>query len=146
MSKPIPALSLYQPWASAIQWRDKLFETRHYKPPSWLIGGLLAIHAAKRWTLAEARCMKHLVLKYSEVREHLSPDGLLRPPLGAILCVCRVIDYHPTDLLRASLSEKELDFGNYSDGRFAWELEVLKVPEAPIPAIGKQGIWWWTHE
>jgi activating signal cointegrator 1 len=143
MSKPIPTLSLWQPWGSLIAHGFKRFETRSFKPPQYLVGALLAIHAAKRWTADEARQMKTFVLTYPAVRAKLSPDGLLRPPLGAILCVCRLVDYHPTELIRSSLSDQERAFGNYDDGRFAWELEVLKVPPAPIPAKGAQGIWKW---
>ena len=41
------ALSLWQPWASAIAVGAKVFETRHWATER---RGLIAIHAAKRWT------------------------------------------------------------------------------------------------
>lgn len=39
-------------------------------------------------------------------------------------------------------SELELAFGNWTPGRYAWELANVK-PVGPIPAKGQQGLWWW---
>lgn len=138
------AISLWQPWASLVALQFKKFETRSWKPPKSLIGEPLAIHAAKRWTVEEARFMKQFVLRFPAVGATLAPDHLLRPPLGVVLCACTLVDYHPTELIRDSLSEQELAFGNYDDGRFAWELEFIRAPKDPIPAQGKQGIWDWN--
>ena len=34
-------------------------------------------------------------------------------------------------------------FGNYSVGRYLWELTDIEKLDTPIPAIGRQGIWNW---
>lgn len=40
--------------------------------------------------------------------------------------------------------EPERSFGDYTPGRYAWELTcVLRLPQ-PIPAKGAQGLWNWT--
>lgn len=40
----------------------------------------------------------------------------------------------------------EFHLGDYSDGRYAWELtNVQQLPE-PIPVKGKQGLWNWIGE
>ena len=44
------ALSLWQPWASAIALGHKRIEPRHWTTS---YRGLIAIHAAKRWTADE---------------------------------------------------------------------------------------------
>jgi hypothetical protein len=35
----------------------------------------------------------------------------------------------------------EFIFGDYSDGRFAWEVPVIEVFAEPIPAKGQLGLW-----
>src|SRR5579885_2158306 len=42
------ALSLWQPWASLMADGRKKIETRHWRPPAWLLGQPLAIHATMR--------------------------------------------------------------------------------------------------
>ncbi|MBA7528369.1 hypothetical protein ES705_20552 [subsurface metagenome] len=45
--------------------------------------------------------------------------------------------------LRKDIDQRELAFGDYSDGRFAWEMELIRRFDPPIPARGHQGFWWW---
>lgn len=137
-------ISLWQPYASLIAYGFKEYETRSFQPPKVLIGHILGIHAAKRWTVEEARYMKRFVLDYPDVREKLSPDGLLRPPLGAILCACRLVAVYRSEAHYYQVDEKERAFGDWSPGRFVWKLEVVKVPPEPIPARGMQGIFEWS--
>lgn len=63
-------------------------------------------------------------------------------PLGCIVAACRLIAVHRVETL-TSLTELERAVGNYAPGRYAWELDVMKLPAEPIPAAGKQGIWDW---
>lgn len=139
------AISIWQPWASLIAHSLKIYETRHWKPSENLIGGLLAIHASKRWTADEARCMKRFVLDYADVKAKLSPDGLLRPPLGAIVAACRLIAVYRSEEHFYQVDEKERTFGDWSPGRYVWQLEVVKLPPEPIPARGAQGIFTWEY-
>lgn len=136
-------ISLWQPWASLVAYGFKQYETRHWKPSENIIGGLLAIHAARRWTVEEARYMKHFVLTYPDVKEKLSPDGLLRPPLGAIVAACRLVAVYRSEEHFYQVDEKERAFGDWTPGRYVWKLEVVKLPAEPIPARGAQGIFNW---
>lgn len=137
----IKAVTVWQPWASAIAAGLKVYETRVWKPgPSHLeVGEELAIHAGMRAVAAPP-----------DVEAYLA--SLPRPlprPLGAVVCVCRVIGFQPTDDLVAagSLSATELLLGNYSPGRWAWQLEVLRRFPSGIQALGHQGIWnWWGEQ
>jgi activating signal cointegrator 1 len=147
VTKSMPCISLWQPWASLVAHGFKQYETRSWQPPKKCIGALLAIHAAKRWTADEARYMKRFVLAYPDVREKLYSDPpLLRPPLGAILCVCRLVACYPSNEHYYEVDDKERAFGDWSPGRFVWKLEVVKVPATPIPYAGKQGIFQWEYE
>ncbi|WP_253299501.1 hypothetical protein [Paenibacillus barcinonensis] len=37
----------------------------------------------------------------------------------------------------------EYHFGDYSDGRFAWQLDDVVQLQEPIPAKGQLGLWNW---
>ena len=124
------ALTLYQPWASLVAARAKRNETR-----SWgtRYRGPLAIHAGMKkmdrvWSVDELE------------RAGLASGNL---PFGAIVCIAKLIDCVPAARVRASVSSTELNFGNYSDGRWVWILEVTEAFATPVPARGRQGLWEW---
>ena len=123
------AISLWQPWASAIALGLKTYETRHWatspKP-------CLAIHAAKRWTGDE----RHFSAVMAQV--HDTP-ALEAPPLGAVVAVCDLTACLRTEDVRNKLSARELDFGNYGEGRFAWQLTNIVALKEPVPYTGRQG-------
>lgn len=88
--------------------------------------------------------------RYDHLRENTSdPTELLAIDLhaahgfGAVLCTADLVAIEETLLVRADLSEQELLFGNYEDGRYAWFLENVKRFEAPIPVKGNRMLWNW---
>lgn len=121
------ALSLWQPWASAIALGQKRIETRH-----WTTGyrGLIAIHAAKRWT-ADERLIHEI-----EVDAGRMPPVL---PLGAILATANLVAIRRTEDL-AGISELERYWGNYGPGRFGWVLDDIRPLPEPVPYKGAQGL------
>lgn len=127
-------LSLWQPWASMVQFGAKRYETRSWATP---YRGLLAIHAAKKWTGELSRTCGRS--PFSDVLRsygmYTDGTGL---PLGSILSVHRLIDCRPAEEVYPEISEQERDFGNYADGRFAWQLERVQVLDKPIPYRGLQ--------
>jgi hypothetical protein len=120
------ALSLWQPWASAIALGHKRIETRHW---STSYRGLLAIHAAKRWTREEREFAAFLPIEL--------PDVL---PLGAIVATANLVDIRRTEDLLPSISTTEEIFGNYGPGRFGWILEDIRPLREPVPYPGRQGL------
>lgn len=53
---------------------------------------------------------------------------------------------HVPDFVRCIVpSEQELMFGNWTPGRYAWEIANVKMID-PIPASGRQGLWAWNGE
>lgn len=137
------ALTLWQPWASLIALGLKQYETRSW---STSYRGLLAIHAARR-------PMRVLDLT-DEIRGALESRGATWEtiPVGAVLCVVRLVDVMPTEHVVAlaeqdpRIRDQELAFGNYGPDRFAWQLELIRVAPEPIPARGAQGLWTWQYE
>jgi activating signal cointegrator 1 len=126
------ALTLWQPWASLIVMGHKQYETRSWKRDS-LIGERIAIHAAKRPPKDLPRDLLHELTTLK-----LVPSGL---PLGAVLGTGVVTDFHQTELLAPSLTRREIAFGDYAAGRWAWRLDDVKMLPEPEPARGRQGIW-----
>jgi hypothetical protein len=151
------AISLWQPWASAMALGSKLNETRHW---STKYRGPLAIHAAKR------RKIDELIFLGS----HWGWIGALNPrgvvfgkkwkiqdelPFGALLAVGNLVDCRPTgsftdaelDEMRYPADDKrrmygwtERRMGNYELGRFGWVFEGMKLLPEPIPFVGRQGL------
>lgn len=125
------ALTLWQPYATLIAIEAKRYETR-----SWatVYRGPLVIHAAKRWTAEEkALC------EQPSFCDRLQGVEL---PLGAALCVVDLVDVVPIESIsRTMLSVDELAFGDYTDGRFAWRLDNVRVFDEPVKCKGFQGLW-----
>ena len=125
------ALTLWQPYATLIMEGVKWYETRLWRPPRDLY--VLAIHAGLRLDADGQQQIAHIA------------DPRRAYPRGVVLGVVHVIHAHHTKDLPA-VSADELILGDFSPGRFAWELEVLEVFDEPIPAKGKQGFWEWERE
>jgi hypothetical protein len=121
------AISLWQPWASAVALGVKRVETRHW---STNYTGPLVIHAAKRWTRAER--------EFAQIEHTL---GRLPPrlPLGALVATCTLMGCRLTQDVSHQLGSIERMYGNYDAGRFAWFLTDIKPFSEPIPWKGAQG-------
>lgn len=123
------ALSLTQPWASAVALGVKQWETR-----SWptRFRGEVCIHAAKgfpRWAKDFAS---------TELTLGRLPARL---PLGAIICVCELTECRQTETVAPEVSAIERLYGDYSPGRYAFKLENVRVLTEPVPARGALGFW-----
>lgn len=129
------ALSLWQPWATLIAVGAKEYETR-----SWTTDyrGSLVIHAAKRWTAEQVMAKERLAFAYLAVRQ------IHEWPLGMALCVVDLVAIIPTTLIADQISHQERALGDFSRGRYAWQLANVRRFEKPIPARGEQGLWDWT--
>lgn len=133
------ALSLWQPWASLIAFGAKRFETRSY---AMGVKGELAIHAAKK----QDRDCLGLCLE-EPFRSALVGGGIEKIgdlPFGAVVARVKILGCHRVEDVRDSLSAEERAFGDYRDGRFAWEFELIEKFDDPIPARGAQGFWFWN--
>lgn len=142
------ATTLHQPWAS-------LFVVEYYAPDcgkrdetrSWPTGhrGWLAIHAAKgglsKRELADY-CAEPLF------RSALARIGITQPselPRGAVVAVGCLRSCVPTEerYPTPTPADPNWHFGNFSPGRWAWQLDpIIALPE-PIEASGHQKLWTW---
>lgn len=155
------AISLWQPWASAIALGLKTFETR-----SWAAecpaGTRIAIHASlrdvgdkappgkrtrgwwlehvKRATTAEAQTAR-------AVFEQAKIFDWCDLPLGAVVCTCELVAVHATEPLveRGAVPPLECVWGNYAPGRYAWQLANVERLATPAPAKGWQNFFIWDE-
>jgi hypothetical protein len=143
------AITIHQPWATLIALGEKKFETRGWKTN---YRGPIAIHASKQ-LLYDHRLPK----LSSTLWEHgfRKEDDF---PLGCVLAIAELVDCRKVSdwltnkgmpVLHGAeddyyLDDKEYAFGDYTPGRYAWELINIKRIE-PVPVKGKQGLWNWNY-
>jgi len=129
----------------------KKVETRSWRT---YYTGPLAIHAAKgfpayaREMLAYGHFARALYAAGHTIGRDPTRRGSMEIthdlPLGAIVATCRLVRCLRTEDIEPDLSPRELAFGDYEPGRWAWVLaDVVRLPE-PIPAVGHLGLWEWT--
>lgn len=158
------AVTIWQPWASLIACGAKKYETRGW-PTKYR--GPIAIHAALKKPPAPWPELGEVLDQYAEKMGRL--DEL---PRGAIIATAELVNvwrivHHPgTDVDEAknipigaeslTLDKHAPDFGDFfvptaqemalgdwTPGRYAWELANVKILPVPIPIKGKQGLWNW---
>lgn len=153
------AITLWQPWGTLWAADEKFYETR-----SWATSyrGLMAIHAAARspklgvYTFNDAKSLYQLISSLKDigvVPEEMpnakAAEFILRSdvlPTGAVIGQGDLIGCHLIDEAFVSkLSEKEKMFGDFTLGRYAWEMRGKELFENPIPVKGGQRIWNWER-
>ena len=164
------AITVWQPWASLLARNLKLFETRSWATN---YRGPIAIHAAAltipqvlkklfplgAWDYHPDYQAKKAFLDV--VTEALNPYTLEGLPLGAVVATAELVGCHKivrhggrgmsargpgwleTGIGIYEPTERELMFGDWAPGRYAWEFKDMKLV-TPVPAKGKQGLWEWN--
>lgn len=147
------AITIHQPWASLIAIGAKRFETR-----GWATNyrGPIAIHAGKQ---KDADTCLMLASEHVCIWRNIVPM-----PFGSIIATAELIECWEVigdadvpipnvkvlnsgnRMFGMSQDTDEFHFGDYSIGRFAWELSNVKMLAEPIPAKGQQRLWNWNHE
>jgi hypothetical protein len=151
MGESLPALTLYQPWASLIAAGAKPYEWRGWPAPQRMIGRRIAIHAGARKVrrddiadiiddLIEGSTSLNVEISIPLLAQwFLSPEIL---PRSSVLCTAvlgepiRASDYaqaHGTDSDRVDHT------------KWGWPLTAIEVLEPFVPAKGMQGFWTWRR-
>ena len=128
----MPAVSLWQPWASLVAIGAKPFETRSFPIPRRLLGKRVAIHAAARPCFVDfdQDTIDAITDAFGQCGWNYSlPRGVI--VATAILAESIPVERVPHDM-----------FGDYSAGRWAWWLEDRRPVRPHIPAKGRQQIGW----
>lgn len=118
-------LTLWQPWAHAVAHLGKRVENRPWKPPSTILGRLVAIHAAARRDEADELRAEQFI----RTAVGLDVPAASTLSRGTIVAIARVTGF-------VTKSTDPWFFGPYG-----WQLtDVVALPE-PIPCRGMQGLW-----
>lgn len=139
------AITIKQPWATLIALGEKQFETRSWQTK---YRGPIAIHAGK--SVDKEAC------EDSWIKDVLAEHGITswkQLPTGVVLAAAELIDCHKVSLGVGSvvctsgpiIQGLEYYFGDYTEGRFAWELTNLRVLPEPVPAKGQLSLWNWDE-
>ena len=160
------AITLWQPWASLIVYGFKTYETR-----SWSTDyrGWLAIHASKKqpahvgWML-NVKDPAHESALFWECLEACGYYEFKDMPRGVVLGhvqLVNVLQVEDVDVRyvdstdrgnrraddKAIICHRDLVFGDWTPGRFAWELRDPVIFNTPVPSRGSQKLWeWGNHE
>ena len=144
------ALTLMQPFATLVAIGAKTNETRSWKT---IHRGRIAIHASARITpefqrICQAEPFRGILKKagYRSWRDL---------PRGAVLCTislteCKEIIEENQEKQYAILEDEtmvadnEFYFGDYTPGRYAWQLQDVSQFNKPIQAKGQLSLWEWN--
>lgn len=152
------ALTVWQPWASLLAIEAKRYETRgwetSYRGPIAIHAAVKPVHESLTGLLLGAETYAAVIAALADRYRQGHPSDL---PTGAIIAVAELIGCHEIrddgsgKKLRAYIQRpnyrqeyiqgNELLFGDFTPGRFAWELKSVRMLDKPIPAKGRQGLW-----
>lgn len=133
------AISLHQPWATAVALGLKQYETRSWSTKH---RGPIAIHATKKRSLDQA------VLFDGWLRENFKIHMAFEDALdldfdclhfGAIIAVADLRYAVASDRVQPNSTERLL--GDFSPGRYAWRLDNVRRLTCSIVCRGYQQLW-----
>ena len=136
------AMTLQQPWATLVAIGAKHYETRSWRTEH---RGPLAIHASKALPKnIGGICSREPF--WSTLRPWLDKMDF---PTGAVIAVVTLLNCLPTEQYQHKpysdmLSKNERAFGDWTPGRWSWQLADMQMLPDPIPAKGALGLWEWT--
>lgn len=155
-------ITLWQPWAQLTVIGEKKFETRGWPTK---VRERVAIHAAKRKIdFMDFGAFRNYFIE--SLKNYLKEeDGRYTNtlPLGAIVGTVEIMNcfqiteeypshnyavIHDTShgqVESFAIEGKEYNFGDYTPGRYVWQLKDPILFDKPIPTKGSQGFWNWEE-
>lgn len=121
------AITLHEPWASAIADGVKDVENRTWPLPKAYVGVPIAIHAGKKYD--------------EEGRDELLASGLWRPPIGSPLgCVIALVVFDRT-IINGWYELHDRPRSPWFSGPCGWPVRAVEKLPRVIPCRGAQGLW-----
>lgn len=134
-------ITLIQPWATLIAMGEKKFETRSWSTKH---RGDLLIHAGKKVDKFICQLAPfNAVLAKHGLKADTLPTGVIIAKSFLSHCYEVTSNHGHTALLEGGdvvIESNEIYFGDYSEGRFVWELKDVEQIRH-IPAKGQLGLW-----
>lgn len=132
----IPIITLWQPWATWIALGWKTIETRTHPRFRGLMGKRIGIHAGAHWDQDA----------FDTAEQYLSDEQLLQTKeyyrlRKGIVCTAMVQDFR-----KLTVADSTAALIECRSTRWGLVLADVLVPEVPVPANGRQGIWFYPTE
>lgn len=136
------ALTVRQPWATLIALGVKRIETRSWPTKH---RGPLAIHAAKGMTGPACELCDREPFRAPLI--DAGHDGAISLPRGAVIATARLVDVVSCEEITEADDIgvlRQLPFGDFTPGRYAWLLDDVRPLPEPVPAKGALSFWEWA--
>lgn len=144
--EPMKVISLHNPWACLMAGEEKTVETRGWKIEH---EGWLAIHASKGFDPEEKELCQEQPFAdalhksgYHTLREIMATGG-------HVICI---VELYAIELMtlesiekQRKANEKEIHFGAWEPGRYAWRTRNVKRLDPPVPLRGMQKLFTWPE-
>jgi activating signal cointegrator 1 len=103
--------------------------------------GLILIHSGKstkslNWILSQIEWTEGQ--KRFDAMASVLADKLV---YGAIIGYADLVECYPVEDLTNVLTERERLLGDFTPGRYAWQMKHARAFETPIPCKGQLGLW-----
>jgi predicted transcriptional regulator len=138
-------ISIWNPFASLIVNGFKLYETRTWKAPDYLIGQTLGIASTKTILPAQRGHWVDPAFQDFYAGTELPPPIDL--PHGYLL---GTVTLESVELMTAEMMEnvsvEEQSYGWWQEGFYAWRMTNPRALFEPIPIRGRQGIYDWKGD
>ena len=144
-STTIPALTLTEPWGTAMALGAKHFETRSWQRS---YRGLLAIHTAKgfpEWAeeLCDEEPFQQILQGGGYVRSEQNQHNRWCLPLGQVIAIGMLEEVERITETYPAVSDQERALGNYAPGRYVWRFSGIYRLRMPVATRGSLGLWSW---
>lgn len=150
----LPALTIWQPWASLIAEGVKPYEFRRWAAPKRLHGRRIAIHAGARPMRRDE--LQDLILRLNNPKDAWSVglaaealpilDRMLQSPglvpRSAIVCVATLgVPERASDLIDPGIGDSD----RIDQNVWGWPLANIERINPAVPVRGAQGFWAWRR-
>lgn len=129
------ALSIKQPWLYCITDLDKRVENRTWKPPDWIIGKRIALHASKKMDDSGGKSA-------ASALAGLDLSTVVDMPMGAIVATAVVRGWVDIDGNSSHPDMLQYEDDEWFFGFYGWILDdIRKVSPGPASCRGALGLW-----
>ena len=142
------AITLTAPYGSLIAASAIISNGKHYETRDWPTSyrGPILIHQAKGLADGNEVDLRALCsqVPFRNALHALGYRTTKDIPRGHIVARAELVAVHQTENIRSMLSATERTFGNFSKGRYAWQLEnieAISVESTTLQVAGKQWLW-----
>jgi len=140
----IPAITLWQPWASWMAWGWKTIETRTHLRLQSLLGKTVAIHAGLRVDRNAVHLARFsMPLPMCQLAAFAWREGPAAHR-GCVIATARMVEVIPSIPSADGVFKGSMISENHDViGKVGYRFENIRPLKNPIPARGHQGIWYW---